>query len=347
MNLPPLNLVEGCLFIDNSSIEKWKCPRLWEYSELHLKSAVAEKAGANFGSTIHRGLETRYNLCGNGLLTEHAINEIEIAMRGWLEANPQPPGDFRDFNHACKMMRVYNQIYRQESFDILKSPSNGKPIIESSFAIPFAIHWPSTGVTTEWTPGEGTATAETIVKLSGIPIYYCGKIDLGITDANGIWSFDHKTAFQFGEAWNKQMQVDGGQRGYCWALGQVLGKPATGYIIDGIRVRRPSVKGGFLGESPIDGTDFVRLPNYVSADDLAGWKEDTMSIIKSILAAHSAGHFPKHRWHCTNKYGTCEFFDVCSTPRAQRHLILNSNLFEANEWSKGLKTNANKESEKQ
>lgn len=114
MTLPQLPLLDGCFLIDNSSLEKMKCPRLWEYSELRLRSAVAEKAGANFGSTIHRGLETRYGLVGAGPLTDHAINEIESAMRAWLNENPQPPGDFRDFNHACKMMRVYNQIYPQE-----------------------------------------------------------------------------------------------------------------------------------------------------------------------------------------------------------------------------------------
>ena len=315
--LPPLPLVDGVFLIDNSSIEKFKCPRAWQYNELFLKTPVAARAGANFGSTIHRGLETRYNLVGTNAVDAACAVAIETSMHEWLEQNPQPTNDFRNFDHACQMMRVYNHIYGREGFKILTNHI-GKPIIEASFALPF-----------------GT--------LMNTPIFYCGKIDLGIEDNNGIWSFDHKTAFQFGDSFSKQMGMDGGQLGYCWALGQVLGKKPQGYIIDAIRVRRPTVKQQTIGEAPIDATDFSRTPYYVSQDMLDEWREDVMAIIKNIFLCHEADLFPRHRWQCTNKFGICEYYDICSTPREQRHMILNSNLFEENKWTKGLKVNADKE----
>ena len=318
MKLPPLPLVDGHFLIDNSSIERFKCPRAWQYSELEAKSPVASRAGANFGSTIHRGLETRYNLVGANKVDPATQLVIDSAMHDWLEENPQPESDFRNFDHACKMSRVYNHIYGNEGFRILKNPA-GKPIIEASFALPF-----------------GT--------VMNVPVLYCGKIDLGIEDNNGIWSFDHKTAFQFGEAFSKQMAMDGGQLGYCWALGQTLGRKPAGYIIDAIRVRRQTVKASFTGDAPIDGTDFTRTPYFVTDDMLAEWKEDVTAVIMNIFMCHDHDLFPRHRWQCTNKYGACDFYDVCSTPREQRHLILNSNLFEENKWTKGLKTTADKES---
>ena len=317
MNTPlPLPLVDGAFIIDNSSIEKWKCPRAWEYNELHGRTPADARAGANFGSTVHRGLETRYKVCGRDEVTPDATSMIEAAMHGWLESSPQPENDFRNFDHACKMLRVYNQIYRKEGFTILKN-SNGKPIIEASFALPFG-------------------------RVMDTPIIYSGKIDLGIEDNNGIWSHDHKTAFQFGDTFTKQMSMDGGQIGYCWALGQATGRRPAGYIIDAIRVRKPSVRASFTGEAPIDATDFTRTPYYVTPDMIEEWKSDVLAIITDIFLAHSRNHFPRHRWQCTNKFGPCDYFDVCSTPRAQRHLVLASNLFVANTWTKGLKVAADK-----
>lgn len=309
MNLP---LLDGCFLIDNSTIEKFKCPRAFEYSEVLRKSSCDAKAGANFGSTIHRGLETRYNLVGSGKVDNATTECIKQNMQEWQEANPQPVGDFRNFNHSCKMMDVYNTIYPSEQFEILKAPLTGKPIIEASFALPFG-------------------------KVQDVPIIYCGKIDLGIKDHNGIWSFDHKTAFQFGDSFDKQMQMDGGQLGYCWALGQTLGIKPNGYIIDAIRVRRPKVQDEFSDISCIDRTDFKRIPFYVTDAMLEEWRQDVLTIITDIFSCYDRSYFPRHRWQCVSKYGACEFYDVCSTSKDSRPIILNSVLFQENTWTSGLK----------
>lgn len=316
MNLP---LIDGHFIIDNSTIEKLRCPRLYEYTEVHRKAKADAKAGANFGSTIHRGLETRYNLVGVEQVDSATKCLIETNMHEWLEANPQPVGEFRDYNRACQIMDVYNAIYKKESFKILTAPSTGKPIIEASFALPFGM-------------------------VQNIPILYAGKIDLGIQDHNGIWSFDHKTAFQFGESFDKQMQMDGGQLGYCWALGQTLGVKPQGYIIDAIRVRRPTKGEEFdPTKSSIDRTDFKRIPYYVSDSMIEEWKKDVTALIVDIFSHYDRGYFPRHRWQCVSKYGPCEFFDVCSTNIDQREMILNSGLFEENKWTSGLKTTPTKQ----
>lgn len=309
--MKPIPLVDGCFITDNSGLEQLRCPRQYEYNQLERRVAVASRAGANFGSTIHRGLEVRRKLKGTDEVDSQTQIAIEDAMRIWLEENPQPDSDFRNFNHACKMMQVYNSIYKKDAFQILKSQNN-QPIIEASFALPFG-------------------------EVNGTPIIYSGKIDLCIEDHNGIWSQDTKTAFQFGDTFDKQMAMDGGQLGYCWALSQVTGKKPQGYIIDAIRVRRPTKKDEFTEKSPIDGTDFKRTPYYVSQDMLDEWKKDVLTLIQNVFAYHASGHFPRHRWNCTNKFGLCDFYDVCSTNQEQRDMILNGSLFEENTWSKGLK----------
>jgi hypothetical protein len=313
--LPPLPLIDGHFLIDNSGLEKLKCPRCYQYSELNRRVPTAERAGANFGSTIHRGLEARYHVAGCEVPSDAQTAAINNEMQQWLQENPQPEGDFRNFNHACKVMAVYNNVYKKEHFEILKN-HEGKPIIESTFALP-------------------------IGEVQNVPIIYCGKIDLGIKDNNGVWSFDHKTTFQFGDTFDKQMNMDGGQLGYCWALGQTVGIKPQGYIIDAIRVRRPKKSDEFSEISCVDGTDFKRTPYYVSQDMLDEWKNDVLNLVADIFHYHDRSYFPRHRWQCTNKYGMCDYYDVCSTVREQRDQILNGSLFEENKWSKGLKLENN------
>lgn len=320
MTPPPIPLVDGAFLIDNSGIEKLRCPRMFQYSELSRRSACASRAGANFGSTMHRGWETRYKAFGTNNVDDLTRVKIESEMLAWLAEHPQPENDFRDYNHACKMMAVYNSVYKKEPFKILNN-AKGEPIIEASFALPF-----------------GTINnVSKDVPFQEIPIFYCGKIDLGIEDNNGIWSFDHKTAFQFGETFDKQMNMDGGQLGYCWALGQVLGRQPQGYIIDAVRVRRPKKQDEFSGIDCIDGTDFKRTPYFVTPEMLEEWRMDVLALIENIFHYQAVRHYPRHRWQCTNKFGLCDYYDVCSSPLSARESILQSGLFETNEWTKGLK----------
>jgi hypothetical protein len=302
-------LTDGAFIIDNSGIEKFKCPRAFEYGVDMRRIAVGKAAGANFGSTIHRGLETRYKLVDTNPVDDATTMVINTAMHEWQQENPQPIGDFRNYDHAVKFLAVYNQIYKKETFNIITH--NGKKIIESSFLLPL-----------------GT--------VQNIPILYSGKIDLGI-ESNGIWSFDHKTAFMFGEGFDKQMAMDGGQLGYCWALGQTLQVTPRGYIIDAMRVRRPKKEDEFGGTAPIDGTDFKRIPCPVSQEQVEEWKKDTLTIVSDIFNCYDRGYFPRHRWQCVGKYGICEYYDVCSTNITQREQIINSNLFEESKWHMGLK----------
>ena len=306
MNLP---LIDGHFLIDNSALEQLKCPQAFFYNQILARVPTSEAAGRNFGSTIHRGLEIRYHT--------KDLNQAKTAMQEWLTANPQPEGDFRNFNHACLVLDTYDQIYRKESFEILHTHA-GKFIIEASFALPFG-------------------------KVDNIPILYCGKIDLGIRDNLGIWSFDHKTAFQFGDTFTKQMSMDGGQRGYCWALKQVTGQQPKGYVIDAIRIRRPKRGDEFRDIAPCDATDFQRLRFQLTESELNEWQEDVLAMLENIFFMAKRDKWPRQRWQCVGKYGLCDYFDVCGSLPQHREQILNSGLFQDNVWTKGLKT----ESEKQ
>lgn len=330
MNLP---LIDGALFFDNSALENLACPRKFYYKVIERIVKSGTSAGANFGSTVHRGLETRYKLCGTSAVKSEHVMPINSAMLEWLDGHPQPQTEFRNYGHACNMLAVYNQQYGQEDFKILTT-SEGKPLVEASFALPFACiiknddKWsvfPWNGEDWEFKGTRSQAQAWHWV-------YYTGKIDLGIEDNSGIWSFDHKTAFQFGDGFLQQMDMDAGQLGYMWALQQVTGKQACGYIIDAIRVRRPKKSDDPMAGS-IDATDFFRRPFFKPQETLLEWRKNTLSIIFNIANMLEQGDFPMHRSQCISKYGACEFIDVCSTPPSQRDLIKNSGMYEENRWS--------------
>lgn len=369
MNLP---IIDGALFFDNSALENLACPRKFYYKVIERIVKSGTSAGANFGSTVHRGLETRYKLCntspviydkqikcdkckGTGQFSDvlnatwqtcsvcqgsgssSAPVQINFSMLEWLDAHPQPQTEFRNYGHACNMLAVYNQQYGQEAFKILTTPE-GKPLVEASFALPFAllVKFEEYYTVFEWDGDEDFYRLQKQAAASRgmfcIKVYYTGKIDLGIEDNSGIWSFDHKTAFQFGDGFLQQMDMDAGQLGYMWALQQVTGKQACGYIIDAIRVRRPKKSDDPMAGS-IDATDFFRRPFFKPQETLLEWRKNVLSIILNIANMVEQGDFPMHRSQCISKYGACEFIDVCSTPPSQRDLIKNSGMYEENKWS--------------
>jgi hypothetical protein len=319
--LPELPLVfddklapNGALVFDNSTLELLRCPRLFEYKALRKREVVGAKAGRNFGAGLHVGWATRYRRCGSSAVADADTVAINDSMGKFFAESPSPGEDFRNFDHACRVMRVYNEIYGREEFKIVTNPKDGSPMVECSFLLPFGV------------------------ELDGHPLYYCGKIDTGIEDNSGIWSFDHKSAFQFGDGFDGQMQRDGGQLGYMWALWQVLGVRPKGYIIDAVRIRRPSVSkkaeyGG--GTPPVDGTDMKRLPFAVATDDIIeAWKKDVVALVKQILHFHKSGHFPEYRWQCVGKYGKCDMYEACAVrPEERLNILYHTSLFTESTWS--------------
>ena len=341
MNLPPLPLTDGALLIDNSTLELFTCYRKAEYKWLRGRVRDTDKAGANFGSGVHVGLDQRYALSGTGPVSQATRIALDTAMHKHFDSSPAPDGDFRDFNHACKMLTAYLKNYPTESFEILQGPKG--PIIESSFMYPFAVALLDAAGTWHVIPWD--EKPENNFKWVGVVcvvhIYYTGKIDLGIRDHNGIWSFDHKTTFMFGQGFDQQMSMDGGQLGYCWALRKATGIMPIGYIIDAIRVRKPSRKGAiaedYEGIAPIDASDFVRKPFWITKDTLDEWEQNTMALLSQIFNTHQSDYMPMVRSQCVGKYGACEFIEVCSIPRNQRLEFLSSGMFTDNLWKAGLK----------
>lgn len=330
--LPPLPFVKAkdgslAFLIDNSTLETLVCPRLYELKHLRQRDLVAARAGRNFGACLHVGWKERYLRCGSSAVD--AANEplINEAMAAYLLDKPQPPDDFRTLEHAQRVMSAYNSRYRDEPFKVLPK-ADGSPAVESSFAFPLGIvRYPAMNELADY---YGVKASVPIP----INVNYTGRIDLQTHDVEGDWSGpDHKTAFQFGKGFTDKMATDSAQRGYCWAFQQFYGHLPRGYIIDAVRIRRPSKADTYAGVAPIDASDFQRIPFYIFPDDIEEWKQDTLAKVETIFWMHSRGYFQKHTRRCVTEYGRCDMYDVCIAARGTRDEVLSSNLYEPATWS--------------
>lgn len=325
--LPPLQFLKrenGSLafLIDNSTLETLTCPRLYELKHLRMRDLVAARAGRNFGAGLHVGWRERYLRCGSAPVDESSEAAINEAMATFFRDKPQPPEDFRTLDHACKVMKAYNQRYLTEAFTILPK-NDGTPAVEASFAF-----------TLGHLKYQPLPRDPEIANAQDIEIVYTGRVDLLTKDPEGEWvGPDHKTAFMFGQGFQDAMATDAGQRGYCWAFQQMYGRPPRGYVIDAVRIRPPTKKATYAGDAPISFEDMQRIPFYIFPDDIEEWRQDTLAKIETIFWMHARDYFQKHTKMCVTKYGRCDMFEVCITARGSREAVLSSNQFEDLTWS--------------
>ena len=309
-NLPPLQLVDGAILLDNSSLEYLQtCPRSFEYHWLRKRISSADKAALNFGAGLHIGLATRAKLYGSGQVPDTDV-AINASMQTWFTDHPQPLDDYRSLDYAIEAMRGYNKLYRNESWK-LKLVA-GKPLVEASF-----MH--------------------ELGKVQNIPVFYTGRVDLLVTDSLGDWVVDHKTSSQFGDSFMFEMQVSAQMIGYCWAFQQTYGHKPCGYIVDAIRTRPPTKEEKMLlsygGKPEFRKDNYYRLPWHVTQEQIDEWKADTLAQVATAVWHHDSGIFPRHKKWCVGKYGKCQYYDTCTLPVEQRLEHLASNSFMDNEWS--------------
>lgn len=331
--LPPL--VPGgnpILLLDNSTLDLYNsCPREGEYGHIDNWVSASDKEALNFGAAAHEGWKWRYQHCGtkdlnccsfdhNGIESVGANAIQNDIIQQWFSAHPQPLDSFRSPSLCLELMARYNERYQDETFEIVANPKTGKPCVEQSVMVFL-----------------GTLQVKhSDITHTNVDIYYTGRIDLIISTHEGIWILDHKTTFQFGSSFTNQMSMSAQFIGYAWAVQQAFGINAIGYIINAIRVRKPTDK-ALLAEDFFrvrgSDSDFARIPFYITQENIDEWKINTLALALTILYHHSQQYFPMNRTQCQRKWGACQFFEVCNTAREHRQQILQSEAFMQNEWS--------------
>jgi hypothetical protein len=79
---------------------------------------------------------------------------------------------------------------------------------------------------------------------------------------------------------------------------------------------------------------FTRFERGFSFQDdarLNEWYDDAMGFILTAVEATKNNHFPRNRSSC-NKYGGCEFREVCSKSPHVREQFLKADFVQAERW---------------
>jgi hypothetical protein len=331
----PLPLHEGAIIIDNSFLELLQtCPRLLEYDRVLRKRTASARPALNFGGAGHLVLEHRYKNYGADLNDPVEVLKCEQEQLDILtkhfNATPNPEDDWRNLNWAVEIfIKRYNSRYAVEPFNLLTG-SDGKPLVEQSFAIPIAAY------ETKEAGGEGViypiTSLDDIRREIDVPIIYAGKIDLPVSWDGSIFIGDHKTSSVLGDSVWDDLRVSPQQIGYSWAYWRSTGVMPIGFFVNAIRVRpMPDKPKG--GHAAWWEENFQRLKEYISPDHLIEWEFNTLSLIEEFLWHHGRGYFPMKRKWCCGKYGRCAMYEVCYTPFKQREELLNTSLFVDNDWS--------------
>lgn len=374
MNLPPLPLIDGCLFIDNSHAMDplQTCDRLFEYQFLHQRISASEGTALNFGSAQHLTREFRYKVYKDKPLDQPYFGTCAQILSDFYGEHPVSIDDWRNLNWAKEVSEQYDKRWLKEQFQLMQydepkvcdhcqgvgykgvlmpftkdqqldpcpfCSGTGKNdmMVELSFALPLYTHTPQRG--------EGSLMSA-MGYTHEIPVFYTGRIDLPILLDNRIWVMDFKTTSMLGEIFWNRMKMSSQQRGYCWSFKQLTGKDVAGYIVRAIRTKEPplyvtnrelSRKG--KAQSPEQWWEESLQENkeYVTNAQLEEWKFNTIELIEKMFWQYSRGYFPMSTESCT-KWNRCQYFDVCSTVKNERGVVLSSGLYKQNEWSPLKKT---------
>jgi len=314
MTLPPLPLVDGALFIDNSFLENLiTCPRKLQYANLLKRIPSGDAPALNFGSCVHSALEYRYKTCRNEMPTEAQVEAQKRLIIDWFDKNPQAEDEPRSTNFAIDLMRHYNAKYPIEPFHLITNDKN-EVMLEMSFALPLFEYFQPNGT-----------------ERDVIPIIYTGRIDLPVVWDEQIIIIDHKTASTLGYNYFDQQRVSPQFEGYCWAFEQLTQKKVSGFCINALRSKE-------LPTKPRGGIDawwdegLQRHKEYLKPGQLDEWKTNAIMMIKEFMWHYQNDYMPTKKKACT-LYKKCPYYDVCYQQAADRPRALRSDSFQDNTWS--------------
>ena len=285
-------LKDGALYIDASTLEGrfMTCPREYFYYGVRKRERSEGKEGLMFGSFVH-----------DHLLAPHYRGDTLDIESALVKSFPtELANDYRNGGYAKQLWQTYRATYEVEPFEVLRDNA-GLPCVEKAFAVP-------------------------ICNVRGVPIIWCGRVDLIVQWPNEPPSpIDHKTSSIGGETVWEQYSNSTQQTGYVWALQQLFGIECQSYCINLLLTRKLTQNG--------KGIECVRQRFTVQQDIVRDFPEHVERNVEHIFDCFERNAFPMHTSQCTRKYGRCEFLPVCKLAPSQRESLLETGLYTNVTWS--------------
>lgn len=304
MTLPhiPLPLVDGVLYIDNSSMELFTtCPRQAYYYVIRKLELNRDRIALSFGEAFHAVLEHLYRTYGTSFRTRDQDAEI-LRFAESLRLDT-PEDDYRTIPYLVNAVDRYLTQYPGEGFSIVSL--HGQPAVELPFAYPL-----------------GTIDSPI---FGQVQIVWTGKIDLVYKSQGRNGIFDHKTTSMLGPQYFAEFEIAHQMYGYAAATEFITGEPVHEITINALGCRKPTRTGVAY--------EFSRHIIPISRALLSEWHDDCLQIVSNFIAYAEDGRYPRHTKWCVGKYGPCQYRSICTLDPSVRESALATTEFRPVTWS--------------
>lgn len=279
-----------------------------QYSLLMKLKNDTESEATLFGSAIHKALEHWYCLpeemrelsTKDAALAETLINlpSEEQSFDGALESirqfslKAQPlkwlgDGDKRSIANGIKILKAYFKHYKDDGLEVLRD-STGLPYVERE--VEFVLY-----------------------EDDKIVILYHGTIDAIMKNkiSSNIMVADHKTTATLGSQFYNRIKPNHQYTGYIMAAQRSLGIETNLFMVNGIQVAKTKA-------------EFARQVTDRNQEDFNEMTSAVVAGVYNLLGAMQANNFPMSAPNSCSNYGSCQYLDICSSPKALRETIINS-----------------------
>lgn len=153
---------------------------------------------------------------------------------------------------------------------------------------------------------------------------YGGRIDLIVKWHGEPWVLDHKTTSRYGgEQYYDQYRNSPQMTGYAWGGSALHGQPVKGVIVNVIVIHKIPKPAEQM---------FHRRPLLYDPRKVDEWRSMRVEAYNEIAEATARDYY-RPRWdNCVNKYGKCQFFDICTLPAESRERALEQDFIQE-EWN--------------
>lgn len=339
LTLIPGTTDEYLLVIDNSSIETFTtCPRYAMWHLFYARESHARNAALTYGGAIHVGLEHVERDEGKTQLPNSAtypeariwsdLDTAQSVLRYFTE-NPSPPDEYRTPTTALEVLAHYRvrKSFPDYQWNVL-SDSNGL-LIERAFELPLGVLEVNTEIQLPiW---------DTPRRVSRIHVAWSGRIDL-VAECNFRNRIvDNKTTSIAGDQFTQDFQLSNQTIGYLWAARQLWPDlDITGFCLNALHLRKHTLGQGLLSPGPRGGKpplEFFRAYFDYTPALVEQWADNALVLVEDFVHCLVRDYFPLHTKWCFNKYGKCQYHDICTIEDPETRVrFLMSDAFKDVTW---------------
>lgn len=293
MSRPPFPAV-----IDSSMMSHFRaCPRSAFLESFEHWKIKGRSVHLHAGAAYARALEvTREAFYGRNDPADDAIGQ---GLKALIEAYGDfqcPPDSAKSLERMLGAFQYHFDQYPLATDSMKPSRLAGGQLgVEFSFAEPIDLAHPETGE----------------------PLLYCGRFDMIVDYAGGLYGFDDKTTSQLGASWSKQWDLRSQFTAYTWGARQAQIE-LTGFIVRGISILKTKY-------------ETQQAITYRPTWQVERWYEQMLRDVARMIEMWESGYWDFNLDESCNSYGGCQFRKVCMSEPARQDGWLKQD-FERRRW---------------